>query len=212
MEVELHGYSYSVYTWIVKFTLFEKGVTYRMVEVNPFSKNGHPAHPFGKVPLLIYNGFRIYETNAITRFIDATFPGPKLQSTDTKAQARSDQIISIIDSYAYWPLIRQVFSQGYFNKAFDLDVDLSDLAIGLEAAPQVLAALDDLIVEQGFMKTGQLSLADIHLGPIISYYELVPDAAKSLKGYPSLSNWWNTISKLTGLVESKPQLPHFTGT
>ena len=207
METALHGYRYSVYTWIVRFALFEKGVEYRTFEVNPFSETGHPEHPFGRVPLLLHKGFRIYETNAITRFIDASFPGPPLQPTDTKERAISDQIISVIDNYAYWPLVRQVSSHGFFRKAFGLDVDPSELAAGLEAAPQVLAALDDLIVEQGLLKTGHLSLADIHLGPMICYFEMAPDGAELLQVYPHLSKWRDTISTRQGLVQSRPELP-----
>ncbi len=206
-ETELHGYCYSVYTWIARFALFEKGVEYRLIEVNPFSETGHPAHPFGKVPLLIHNGFQVYETSAITRFLDSAFPGPSLQPVDVQERARSDQIINIIDSYAYWPLVRQVSSHGFFKKAFGLEADQSELACGLDASPKVLAALNELVTEQGLLKTGQLSLADIHLGPMISYFEMAPEGAKLLRSYSKLSQWWETISKRPGIEQSKPKLP-----
>lgn len=207
METELHGFSYSVYTWIVRFALLEKSVKYHSIEVNPFSDSGHPAHPFGKVPLLIHNGFRLYETSAIIRYVDLAFPGPSLQPADARDHARADQIISIVDNYAYWPLVRQVSSHGYFNKAFGLEVDYSVLKAGLDAAPKVLSALDGLVAEQGLIKTGQLSLADIHLGPIISYFNMAPEGAKQLKSYQQLSRWWGAISKQQGVEKTMPKLP-----
>lgn len=210
METELHGFSYSVYTWIVRFALFEKGAEYSAVEVNPFSETGHPAHPFGKVPLLVHNGFRVYETSAITRFIDSAFSGPQLQPADTQERARSDQIISVVDNYAYWPLVRRVSSQGYLNKALGSEVDQSELEAGLNAAPKVLSALNDLVSDQGLLKTGLLSLSDIHLGPMICYFQMAPEGVKLLQSYPQLFRWWDAISAQQGLEQSKPKLPRLS--
>jgi glutathione S-transferase len=83
MPLVLHGYRYSVYVRIARLALAEKGVAYDRVEVNPFSADV-PAdylalHPFGRVPTLIHDGFALYETGAITRYLDRTFAGPNLQ-------------------------------------------------------------------------------------------------------------------------------------
>ena len=114
MPVELYGYRYSVYSWIARLVLEEKGVGYRWIEADPFAddvpKFYLALHPFKRVPALVHDGFQLYETAAITRYLDEAFPGPRLQSADPRVRARSTQIISIVDSYAYWPLVRQVFS------------------------------------------------------------------------------------------------------
>jgi glutathione S-transferase len=39
MSVELYGYQYSVYSWIARLAIHEKGVEYNWVEINPFSDN-----------------------------------------------------------------------------------------------------------------------------------------------------------------------------
>src|SRR3954468_4908497 len=103
MSLVLHGYHYSVYARIARLTLAEKGVAYDRVEVNPFAPNVPAAylalHPFGRVPALVHDGFALYETGAITRYIDRAFPGPALQPAEPRAAARMDQIIAIVDSY-----------------------------------------------------------------------------------------------------------------
>lgn len=38
MAVELLGYAYRVYSWIVRLALHEKGVDYTWVELNPFAR------------------------------------------------------------------------------------------------------------------------------------------------------------------------------
>ena len=83
MPVELHGYQYSVYSWIARLALGEKGVDYDWVEVNPFGEivSSHclEMHPFKRVPTFVQSEIAIYETNAITRYVDEAFAGPSRQ-------------------------------------------------------------------------------------------------------------------------------------
>lgn len=86
MAIELHGYQYSVYSWIARLALHEKGVGYNWVEVNPFAED-LPAsylatHPFKRVPTLIHAGFALYETGAITRYVDEAFEAPGFSRRD----------------------------------------------------------------------------------------------------------------------------------
>ena len=41
-------------------------------------------HPFGRVPTLVHDGFALYETGAISRYIDRAFPGPALQPSSAR--------------------------------------------------------------------------------------------------------------------------------
>src|SRR6266566_3934423 len=99
MTLVLHGYRYSVYVRIARLALAEKGVAYDRVEVNPFAPDVPAAylalHPFGRVPTLVHDGFSLYETGAITRYLDRTFTGPVLQPRSSRALARMDQIIGV---------------------------------------------------------------------------------------------------------------------
>src|SRR6476646_1898821 len=111
MPLVLHGYRYSVYTRIARLALAEKGVAYERVEVDPFAPDVPASylalHPFGRVPTIVHDGFALYETGAITRYIDRGFGGPALQPDDARALARMDQIVGVVDAYGYWPMVRQ---------------------------------------------------------------------------------------------------------
>src|SRR5476651_1776594 len=115
MALTLHGYRPSVYTRVARLALAEKGVAYDQADVNPFAPDPPASylalHPFNRVPTLDHDGFVLYETGAITRYVDRAFAGPALQPADPRALARMDQIIGIVDAYAYWPLVRQVYVQ-----------------------------------------------------------------------------------------------------
>jgi glutathione S-transferase len=47
------------------------------------------------------DGFRLIETAAIARYLDAALPGPPLVPSDPKNAALMDMVTSIIDSYGY---------------------------------------------------------------------------------------------------------------
>lgn len=211
MATELHGYQYSVYSWIARLALHEKGVAYNWIEVNPFAED-IPAsylamHPFKRVPALTHAGFVLYETGAITRYVDEALEGPKLQPVEPRERARCNQIMSIVDSYAYWPMVRQVFSHGVFRPRMSRPVDESEFQRGLEAAPRVLAALESTAGEGRCLCGNQLSLADIHLAPMVGYFVMADEGRALLQKYPRLGEWWSELSNRSAFIATTPRLP-----
>ena len=209
MSLVLHGYHYSVYNRIARLALAEKGVAYDRVEVNPFadlSPEYLALHPFGRVPTLVHDGFVLYETGAITRYVDRAFAGPPLQSGAPQALARMDQLIGIIDSYGYWPMVRQVFSHRVFRSAAGRPVDEAEIALGLAGAAKVLAALEALASEP-FLAGPELSLADLHVGAMIAYFALAPEGANLLAQHRRLAAWWAKLSRRASFAATDPGLP-----
>jgi glutathione S-transferase len=204
MSLVLHGYRYSVYNRIVRLALAEKGVAYDRVEVNPFAPDVPAAylalHPFGRVPALVHDGFTLYETGAIIRYIDRAFPGPALQPADPQALARMDQIVGIVDAYAYWPLVRQVFSHRVFRPCSGQTGDEAEIARGVQASAKVLAALEPLVGDG-------VTLADLHLGAMIAYFVHAPEGRQALQGYPRLAAWWARLAARPSFAATDPGLP-----
>ena len=176
MTVELHGYRYSVYLRIVAMTLAEKNLAWTHVEVDPFAETIPDTYlalnPFGRVPTLVHDGFVLYETTAITRYIDDAFGDTALQPADPKERARMNQIVAVADSYGYWPMVRQVFSHRVFRPAEGGAGDEAAIAEGIEKSARVLAALDDLAAGGPFLVGDTLSLADLHFGAMIAYFAM----------------------------------------
>ncbi|MFQ5959408.1 MAG: glutathione S-transferase family protein, partial [Alphaproteobacteria bacterium] len=115
-EPVVYGPGYSTYTRSVLLTLEEKGVAYRLEEVDIFAgahkEPGHLArHPFAKVPAFEHDGFALYETTAIMRYIDEAFAGATLQPGDAHERARLNQVLRIIDAYGYPALIGTIVIQ-----------------------------------------------------------------------------------------------------
>src|SRR5215467_8925003 len=70
---QVHTVPGSPFARAVLATLEEKTAPYAVVAVAPgtLKSEVHLAlHPFGRVPVLEHNGFRLYETQAILRYLD----------------------------------------------------------------------------------------------------------------------------------------------
>jgi glutathione S-transferase len=212
MPLVLHGYRYSVYVRIARLALAEKGVAYDRVEVNPFAPDVPAAylalHPFGRVPTLVHDDFALYETSAITRYLDRTFAGPALQPDQPRALGRMDQIIGVVDSYGYWPLVRQVFSHRVFRPAIGQPADEAEVGRGLAGAAKVLAALEVLAAPDAFLVGPALSLADLHLGAMLAYFAAAPEGAALLRNHPRLAAWWVRLSRRPSFAATDPGLPN----
>ncbi|MEE9453902.1 MAG: glutathione S-transferase family protein [Paracoccaceae bacterium] len=205
--VTLYSYTFSVYSWIARLTLHEKGIDYTVVEVNPFASGTKNPHPFGRVPVLRHGDFSLYETNAITRYIDTAFQGPSLTPAAPAELARMTQIIAILDSYGYWPMVRQVFSHGVFRPLMGETSCKEEVEAGLVSAQKTLAALEDIASEGLILNKTQITLADCHLIPFMDCFTRATDGARLLATYPALSLWWNRVAKLQNVVKTRPQLP-----
>jgi glutathione S-transferase len=211
MTLVLHGYRYSVYVRIARLVLAEKGPSYEQVEVNPFAAE-IPAeylalHPFGRVPTLVHDGFVLYETGAITRYVDRVFPGPALQPADPKRLARMDQIVGVVDSYAYWPLVRQVFVHDVMRPHMGTEGDPQELRKGLDASARALDALETLAAAEAWLTGPDLSLADLHLGAMVAYLAKSARGAALLAERPRLSAWWQRLNERPSVAATDPGLP-----
>ncbi|WP_172300238.1 glutathione S-transferase family protein [Pseudoruegeria sp. HB172150] len=191
MAVRITGYGPSVYTWIARLALTWRGVPFDYTEADPFADPPPEMllalHPFGRVPVLQHDGFILYETRAILHYIARAFPGPPLIPDDPQAAARMEQIIGITDAYAYWPLVRQVYSQAVFAPAHGREPDPAIIAQGLAAATRVLSALEPLADRDGPNLLGaDPTLADLHLTPILDYFAQAAEGANALAACPNL--------------------------
>jgi glutathione S-transferase len=196
--VTVHGYSYSVYTRIVRAVLVAKGIDYQFHELNPFREAdaGRLAalHPFRRVPILDHDGFRLFETSAIARYVDQVFPQPTLISDDARSNARMAQCVAIIDAYGYRPMVRQVFAHRVFRPREGVPGDEAEIAAGLTASQPVLDHLDAFAREGLILSEARPSLAACHLGPMLDYFAMAPEGRRLLAERSALAAWRGVFS------------------
>lgn len=200
--VELFGLERSVYTRIARLALHEKGVTYTLHETEIFGPGGVPAahferHPFGRIPVLRHDDFMLYETAAITRYVDEAFDGPPLQPAAPRARARMNQLIGVVDAYAYRPMVWGVFVERLRIPQGGGRADEAKVAEALVASRTALRALAALAAPDGdvpYLVAAAPTLADLHLYPVLRYLALAPEGAALLQDFPRLAAWLETMA------------------
>lgn len=186
--------------------LAERRLDYDRTEVNPFDTADENPHPFGRVPVLDHDAVRIFETAAITTYIDAAFPGDSWTPADLLARARVAQVIGIVDSYGYCPLVREVFDQAVFAPSVGEPIDRERIRKGLAASRPVLTELDKIAAE-GRVLNGALTRADLHLAPMIAYFAACSEGAEMLADHAALNRWFTAIRNRPSFVSTEPGLP-----
>lgn len=207
----VYGPAYSTYARTVLMTLKEKKVDFDLVHVDMLGgEHKQPTHlkrhPFGKVPSFEHNGMSFYEVNAIVHYIDDAFPGRKLEPNDLERRTRSEQIISVVDSYAYPCLIGKIM----LPRAFADKVkgpDEAAIAAAVPEAERCLKAIEDLMVNPDpFLVGRELSHADISVAPVLAYFVGMPEGPRTLAKTPKLEKWWDTFQNHPSFVATVPQM------
>lgn len=208
--ITLWGFRFSVYVRIVRMALAERGLTYDTVETSPFDLDQHNPHPFGRVPMFQHGTLKLYETAAITTYISAAFEGETWEPADPAALAQVEQVISIIDNYAYWPMVRQVYSNAVFQPAMGEEIDRASLETGLKKSGPVLDELEK-IAAQGRVLGKEMTRADLHLAPMLAYFSRAAEGEQMLATRPNLARWFSRIQRRESFMETEPGLPNKPG-
>ncbi|MFQ6022274.1 MAG: glutathione S-transferase family protein [Acidiferrobacterales bacterium] len=206
----LYGPGFSTFVRSARLTLEEKGVPYKFEEFDFLAKGMPPEqlarHPFAKVPAFQHDGFRLYETCAIQRYVDEAFAGPDLQPKDPRQRAHMAQVISILDCYTYTPTIGQVVMQRLVTPMMGGEPDEAMIKAALPQVQKCMDVLENFLDDQPYLAGDTLSLADLHLLPIYAYFVMTPESGPILEKKPGLRRWWESMSARESVQKTQPQL------
>lgn len=193
-SIVLLGMEISVYTRIARLALEEKQLDYTLKEVDIFQDTGPPPHyleqnPFGTIPCLIHGDFCLYETIAINQYIDSLNNAITLQPVDSKRRARMNQIISVLDSYAYKPMIWELFVERVLVPEEEGEPNEAVVKSALPVIDLTLKQLERWMGELPFLAGPDISLADVHAFPMILYLSKTPEGAEMLASHRSIEKW-----------------------
>ena len=150
-------------------------------------------HPFGKIPSFDHDGFALYEASAITRYVDAAFDGPSLLPDDPRTRARVDQMMSVCDSYIYQPLVWDVYVERIEKSGRGEKSDENRIADGIDRARISLDALTRLVIGDSWLAGDRITLADIHLAPMMDFFLMTAEGRRTLTDFPRIGAWWKKM-------------------
>jgi glutathione S-transferase len=203
----VYGPPLSSYVWSVRLALAEKGVAHDLVDI-PFSeirKDPYRVrHPFAKVPAFEHDGFELYETQAILRYVDERFPGHPLQSPDVHEFSRMNQIIGIIDAYGWAAIAGGVLVNRVLKPRLGLPTDEAAIEAAAPRARLVLSQVARLKGEREFLSGERVSLADLMAAPLFYLFSRVPDGEAPIAEHPGLAAWLRRMAERQSFQVTKP--------
>jgi glutathione S-transferase len=192
-EIVVHSIPGSPFGRAVLIALEEKGARYRLVPVAPgtLQTPQHLArHPFGRVPILEHADFRLFETQAILRYVDRVLPGIALTPQHPRSVARMDQLMNINDWYLFQGVGNIIgFQRIVRPRLMGVAADEAAIAAAMPRAHAVFDALANELAGQEYFVGDVVSLADILLAPQLDFFAATPEWAMLTAKHANLSGW-----------------------
>jgi len=203
----VYGPAGSTHVWSARLALAEKGVAHELVDIG-FGAHGEEPHlsrhPFAKVPAFEHDGFALYETQAILRYIDEGFPVAPLQPTDLHQFSRMNQIIGIVDAYAYPSIIGGIVFNRVLAPRLGLPVDDAAVAAALPRARLSVSEISRLMGDDPYLAGERVSLADLMAIPLFYYFGKLPEGEAPLAEHPNIRPWMRRMEERQSFQVTKP--------
>lgn len=191
--MKVYGHPMSTCTRKVLTTLIETGTPFDVVLLD-FAKGEHKqeAHlarqPFGQVPVLDDDGFELYESRAICRYLDEKAGGP-LTPGDARGRARMEQWISI-ETSNFTPSAMKFIYHHVFKRPQD-DAVLATATASLATA---LKVMDARLGGTPYFAGDKFTIADICFMPYVEYLMATP-VKETIAAHANVAAWWTRVSE-----------------
>ncbi|MFQ5477995.1 MAG: glutathione S-transferase family protein [Candidatus Binatia bacterium] len=162
----LYDYTDCPFAKKVRIVLAEKELSYDTVHVDltqgeQQTEEFRALNPFCRVPVLVDEGFVVYDSTAINEYLNDEYPVPELMPDDSADRARVRMLEDFAD--AAFTLPAMALAQQLALAAAERSQDQIDAA--LEAISGTLAMLDRQLKDGEYL-VGDYSLADVSFAPI----------------------------------------------
>jgi len=185
-DIRVFGIPGSPFLRSVEIALTEKRIDYQLQPIQP-GEHKQPEylarHPFGRIPAFEHDGFAIYETQAIIRYLDDVFPDPPLTPADPKARARMNQVIGIIEWYFFPKAAAPIGFQRIIGpRLLGIPSDDSIVAEAMPTARLCVTELDRLLGDKRYLTGEQFTIADIMLGAQLDLFSECAEGRELISG------------------------------
>ncbi|NJO11649.1 MAG: glutathione S-transferase family protein [Leptolyngbyaceae cyanobacterium SL_1_1] len=200
-KLTVYGTPVSTYVRTVRLLLETAGIDYDLESVGIFNGENETddylaKNPFGKVPTLGIDDELLYETAAIAPYLDAVFASTQFTPAAPLAQARMRQVMSIVDSYLYTPVIGSIVIQRLIVPSQGGKTDEAKVKAAVEPAKKAINAIEALTAGNPDLLGDRLSIADFYLIPIFVYLSKTPEFDPVMAQAPKLKAWWSAVKEL----------------
>jgi glutathione S-transferase len=206
--ITVYGIPGSPFLRSVEITLREKGLDYRLQALAP-GEHKQPEylarHPFGRVPAFEHDGFSIYETQAILRYLDDVFPNPPLTPGNPKLRARMNQVIGVIEWYFFPKAAAPIgFNRIIGPRLLGVAGDETAIAEAMPVARTCFTELDRLLGEGAYFGGDSVSIADIMLASQLDLFSECAEGRELIGGTSRLPAWLERMLGRPSFLATQP--------
>lgn len=203
-EFVVHSIPGSPFGRAVLAVLHEKSAPFVFSPVAAGTQRAAPhigRHPFGRAPVLDHGDFRLYETQAILRYLDRVLLKPAFTPTDPRAAGRMDQLMNVSDWYLFQGVGNVIaFQRVVGPRLLGLTPDEAAIAAAMPKAHQVFAELSRLLGDEPYLAGEAVSLADFHVAPQLDFFAGAPEWAPLTATTPNLVAWLERMNARPSLA------------
>ncbi len=185
----IYGMDFSSPANKVRFAANAMGLKYEYKQVNLMageqkSPEFRKVNPVGRVPAIDDDGFKLFESAAIIKYLAEKNNSP-LYPKDIKKRAVIDQWIDFGNIHVATALARITFNRVMY-KFLNMEKDERSLNDGIKFLGNFLPIIETQLKENKYLAGSEMTLADINLLAVLDPAEL---SSVDLSAYPSIVNW-----------------------
>lgn len=197
-DIKIYGVPPSSFTRTVRLACHEKGIDYELVPMFPGQMGA--LNPFQKIPAIAHGDMTLYESSAILRYFDRTFPGPKLWPLDSRQAALCDQWVSAVNDSLFNSALR--FLANHFG-FLPVPQEMADMY--LAKARDVVPAFDRQLGQTRYLVGDSATAADLFLAPMVFSFPAVPGLKEIGEASPNLARWMRDMSVRPSMKATEPE-------
>jgi glutathione S-transferase len=190
--LKVWGRTNSINVQKVMWTVAELGLPHERIEAGGrFGVVGEDwfknMNPNSRVPVIDDDGFILWESHAIVRYLAARHSPGKLYPTGLKERALAEKWMDWVQAQVggpifavFFPLIRQQPAQR----------NQEQIRQGFEACVPLYAMLDQALAGQDWLVGGRMTIAELGVGPFAHRWLALPIQRPSM---PNLEGWYKRL-------------------
>ena len=193
--IKIYGNKISGACHKVFYTAILAGVEYEVKEID-FQKDLKTEwylkiHPAGKIPAMDDDGFILFESGAISKYI-CQKSGSELYPKEIKKQAIVEQWIDFSNLHVGTAMSKVAYAK-IFAPMRNMPVDEASLKEGYELLKRFLPIVDNELGKNEFLGGNKLTLADLTLIAVLGYAK---KAEYDLSQFKNLFAWHQRIENM----------------
>ncbi|KAF9238098.1 glutathione S-transferase [Melanogaster broomeanus] len=209
MVLKIHGFSVSTCTRLVALICKEKEIPYELTDVDIIKgESKSPAfkeyQPFGVVPYIDDDGFTLYESRAICRYLIKKYPNQGtlgLIPTDPQAEALFEQASSI-EYTNFATSVGPLMGEKVFKLFHGLQTDEARAAEYLATLNAKMDVYEVILGKQKYLAGETVTLADLQHLPFGTLL-CTSGYADVFASRPNVARWWSELSSRPAWIAVK---------